>query len=140
MFGKDKYFVYFVRKVNGRYKRIKKKRIYGFTKFVSYKKEMYHIDLDNYTFSIKNKFFYIIEYGFSQKKMAEPKEAEMLVFGDIIKDNPMSPRVLHKLLREKVIFHLSAGLTGDTVKINWILILIVLAFGILLGYNLNWWF
>lgn len=115
---KTKYYVVFVRFQAGVWRRIAKRRISKSANGINFKKGYYPIDWDISPYAFKHKFFFCIEYNKWQKKGAF--ETQHLNLSDIPIDNhPMTPTKLYKVLKEKVLFHLSHSITKKPNEFAW---------------------
>jgi hypothetical protein len=150
---KNKYYVIFVKKEHGIFKRMSKKRISAMTEKVRRKKHSYFINIGFPTYSRGLKVFYFVDISKGQlislnteiKKKVEKKikngvvksekitEAQVLFKGG--DDDPiMSPKILDKLVSQNIVSQLTSNLSDGAIKMNIISIVLGLIIGALSGY------
>lgn len=106
---------------------LKSKKFKITDKFINYKKETLNIRLDAFLYKTPTTTFYAFIYDTDEKLLIVDDKRVFRIQEKIQKGD------LHLLVTESIIGQLARAFL-QTVKTNWILIILALAFGIVAGY------
>lgn len=134
---KNKYYVIFVKKEHGIFKRLRKKRISAMTNKVRYKKHTYFLNMAFPTYSRGVKIFYFVDVSKGQltAEKTEFKNKQILFKGNS-KDEIMSPKLLDKLVSQSIVSQLTANLSDNAIKMNIMTMIIGIVIGTMAGFIL----
>jgi len=120
---KVKYYAWIMSKSLDGYNRIHKRRISPSKERFRYKRKYFEIDIESYSFKLKNKKIYLFNLADRIKLTYFPYKPKVMDLSDY-----------DEVMDNQLIEALSNDLDGSTQKINWFTHIIVLALGIFGGF------